>query len=62
MTMVHQPLGRQERAADHTIDDLLLRLRGLVLVGRLLEQRGASAGEAEAPCARPNWCGRGLAG
>jgi hypothetical protein len=33
---------------DRTIDDLLLRLRGLVLVGGLLEQRGASAAELEA--------------
>jgi hypothetical protein len=33
---------------DRTIDDLLLRLRGLVLVGGLLEQRGASAEELEA--------------
>jgi hypothetical protein len=33
---------------DRTIDDLLLRLRGLVLVGGLLEQRGASAGELAA--------------
>jgi hypothetical protein len=32
---------------DGTIDDLLLHLRGLVLVGRLLEQRGASTTEVE---------------
>ena len=30
---------------DPRIDDLLLRLRGLVLVGELLESRGASPGE-----------------
>jgi hypothetical protein len=33
---------------DRTIDELLLRLRGLVLVGRVLEQRGASEAEVEA--------------
>ena len=38
----------QNALLDGTIDDLLLRLRGLVLVGGLLEQRGASAEEVEA--------------
>jgi hypothetical protein len=50
MTMMHTP-GRQEAdnvLLDGTIDELLLRLRGLVLVGGLLEQRGASAAELEA--------------
>jgi hypothetical protein len=50
MTMVHTPSRWDGKNVllDRTIDDLLLRLRGLVLVGRLLEQRGASAGEVEA--------------
>jgi len=38
----------QNRALlDRTIDDLLLQLRGLVLVGKVLEQRGATAAEVE---------------
>jgi hypothetical protein len=32
---------------DPRIDDLLLRLRGLVLVGGVLEARGASSAEVE---------------
>lgn len=50
MTMVHTPSRWDSTNVllDRTIDDLLLRLRGLVLVGGLLEQRGASAGEVEA--------------
>jgi hypothetical protein len=50
MTMVQTPSRWDGKNVllDGTIDDLLLRLRGLVLVGRLLEQRGASAGEVEA--------------
>jgi hypothetical protein len=40
--------GQQNALLDGTIDDMLLRLRGLVLVGDLLEQRGASAEEVEA--------------
>ncbi len=50
MTMMQSP-GRHEHQdvlLDGTIDDLLLRLRGLVLVGGLLEQRGASADEVAA--------------
>jgi hypothetical protein len=50
MTMMETP-GRYECGEpllDRTIDDLLLRLRGLVLVGGLLEQRGASAAELDA--------------
>jgi len=39
---------QQNVLLDGTIDDMLLRLRGLVLVGGLLEQRGASAEEVEA--------------
>src|SRR5689334_14969923 len=39
--------GQQNALLDGTIDDMLLRLRGLVLVGGLLEQRGASAEEVE---------------
>jgi len=40
--------GQQNALLDGTIDDMLLRLRGLVLVGGLLEQRDASAEEVEA--------------
>jgi hypothetical protein len=40
--------GHHSALLDGTIDDMLLRLRGLVLVGGLLEQRGASAEEVEA--------------
>ena len=48
MTM-HNPSGFEHQSVllDHTIDDLLLHLRGLVLVGKVLEQRGASAAEVE---------------
>ena len=46
MTIVDMPsrfdVG-QNQLLDRTIDDLLLRLRGLVLVAGLLERRGASA-------------------
>jgi hypothetical protein len=50
MTMMHTPSSRDDRNVllDGTIDDLLLRLRGLVLVAGLLEQRGASTQELEA--------------
>ena len=50
MTMTQTPglHGQQNALLDGTIDDMLLRLRGLVLVGDLLEQRGASAEEVEA--------------
>jgi hypothetical protein len=50
MTVTMQDPGRfqpQSALFDRTIDDLLLRLRGLVLVGKLLEQRGASEAEVE---------------
>ena len=33
---------------DHTIDDLLLQARGLVLVREILAERGASRAELEA--------------
>lgn len=33
---------------DRRIDDMLLQLRGLVLVGELLERRGASRDEVDA--------------
>ncbi len=45
MTMLHTP-GRpveHDVVLDPTIDDLLLRLRGMVLVRDLLEERGAPA-------------------
>lgn len=38
---------RQGPLLDRTIDDLLLHLRGLVLVGKVLEQRGASPAEVD---------------
>jgi hypothetical protein len=38
---------RQRPLLDTTIDDLLLHLRGLVLVGKVLEQRGASPAEVD---------------
>jgi len=50
MTMAMNDSGRFEHQnvlLDGTIDDLLLRLRGLVLVGKVLEQRGASPAEVE---------------
>jgi hypothetical protein len=50
MTMMHTPshYDGDNVLLDRTIDDLLLRLRGLVLVGGLLEQRGATAAELDA--------------
>ena len=50
MTMMHTTSRRDSRdlLLDPVIDDLLLRLRGLVLVGDVLAQRGASADELEA--------------
>jgi hypothetical protein len=48
MTQTPRLHGRQNALLDGTVDDMLLRLRGLVLVGGLLEQRGASAEEVEA--------------
>jgi hypothetical protein len=50
MTMLHTPSSYDDTNVllDRTIDDLLLRLRGLVLVRGVLEQRGASAAELEA--------------
>jgi hypothetical protein len=50
MTMTMNTPSRFEHQGvllDRTIDDLLLHLRGLVLVGKVLEQRGASATEVE---------------
>lgn len=38
---------RRRRLLDRTIDDLLLQLRGLMLVSKVLEQRGASAAEVD---------------
>jgi hypothetical protein len=51
MTMMIGTPSRCDDASlllDRTIDDLLLRLRGLVLVAGVLEQRGASALELQA--------------
>ncbi|HEX5558012.1 MAG TPA: hypothetical protein VFX13_10375 [Gaiellales bacterium] len=50
MTMTMHDHGRlqpQSALFDRTIDDQLLRLRGLVLAGKLLAQRGASDAEVE---------------
>jgi hypothetical protein len=40
-------LPSRDGVLDPRIDGLLLRLRGLVLVGELLEARGASPGEID---------------
>jgi hypothetical protein len=48
MTQTPSLAGHDNALLDGTVDDMLLRLRGLVLVGGLLEQRGASAEEVEA--------------
>jgi hypothetical protein len=50
MTMVHAPSGFDDRELfpGHEIDDLLLHLRGLVLVQGLLADRGATAEEIDA--------------
>ncbi len=48
-TMLHTSSSPDDSVLlDGRIDDLLLRLRGLVLVGGLLEQRGASHEELDA--------------
>ena len=50
MTMVHTPRGSDDRQPllGHEIDDLLLHLRGLVLVQGLLADRGATSAEIDA--------------
>ena len=49
MTLTHLPSGSGDREVllGREIDDLLLRLRGLVLVRDLLAQRGATAAEVD---------------
>jgi hypothetical protein len=49
MTMMHMPShsGDRDVLLGREIDDLLLRLRGLVLVRDLLAQRGATTGEID---------------
>jgi hypothetical protein len=49
MTMMHLPSHSHDRDVllGREIDDLLLRLRGLVLVRDLLAQRGASVAEID---------------
>jgi hypothetical protein len=48
MNLMHLPgSGDRELLLGREIDDLLLRLRGLVLVRDLLEQRGATAAEVD---------------
>jgi hypothetical protein len=46
MTTVERIDG--EEILDHTIDDLLLQARGLVLVRQVLARRGASQAELDA--------------
>ncbi|MGN6380863.1 MAG: hypothetical protein ACTHNU_18065 [Gaiellales bacterium] len=50
MTVMQMPSHADDRELllGHEIDDLLLRLRGLVLVRDLLADRGASAAEIHA--------------
>jgi hypothetical protein len=50
MTMVHTPRGSDDREPllGHEVDDLLLHLRGLVLVQGLLADRGATCAEIDA--------------
>jgi hypothetical protein len=49
MTLMHLPTGSADRdiLLGREIDDLLLRLRGLVLVRDLLAQRGATMAEID---------------
>ena len=49
MNLMHLPAGSGDREVllGREIDDLLLRLRGLVLVRDLLAQRGATAAEID---------------
>ena len=49
MTLTHLPSGSSDREVllGREIDDLLLRLRGLVLVRDLLAQRGATTAEVD---------------
>jgi hypothetical protein len=49
MTLTHLPRPSDDRDVllGREIDDLLLRLRGLVMVRDLLEQRGATAAEID---------------
>jgi hypothetical protein len=46
--MMDKHAGGCDPVLGHTVDDLLLQLRGLVLVGGLLERRGASSEEIDA--------------
>jgi hypothetical protein len=50
MTLMYNPTFTDDRelVLGQEIDNLLLRLRGLVLVGDLLAQRGASFAEIDA--------------
>ena len=47
MTLNTPGLSAPDAVLDPRIDDLLLRLRGLVLVGGVLEAQGASSAEIE---------------
>jgi hypothetical protein len=53
MTLMHNPTFTDDRelVLGQEIDDLLLRLRGLVLVGDLLAERGATFAEIDAHAA-----------
>jgi hypothetical protein len=49
VTIVHTPSSdHRELLLGHEVDDLLLHLRGLVLVQGLLADRGATEGEIHA--------------
>ena len=48
MTMMYNGSETREVVLGHEIDDLLLGLRGLVLVGDLLAERGATEAELSA--------------
>jgi hypothetical protein len=50
MTLMHNPTFTDDRelVLGQEIDDMLLRLRGLVLVGDLLAERGATFAEIDA--------------
>ena len=48
MMMMSKSAAGCDPVLGHTVDDLLLQLRGLVLVGGLLKRRGASDEEIDA--------------
>ena len=48
MDVIHGPEPTEAALLDREIDDLLLRVRGLVLVRDLLAERGAARAEVDA--------------